>query len=209
MRPWTFLLVGITLLIPANGSGELPDFAPPSVSAPFDEVDDAARQAEVTRQALAFLDTLQRHWGKGPEQLRTIVAGPVEREEDDTLIYLRNAFEHGVLEGYEFRQGSLTRGQYLLLQGPLNGLNEFIGYYTAMKQALSAAYGQPEVDRVVWKNDLYAPLPDYWGVAVMIGHLHYHATWETAVGRLTLDLTGNRYSRLSMDYRMRAEQAQT
>lgn len=209
MRPWMFLLVGITLLIPANGGGELPDFAPPLASPPFDDVDDAARQAEVTRQALAFLDTLQRHWGKGPEQLRSIVAGPVEREEDDTLIYLRNAFEHGVLEGYEFRKGSLTRGRYLLLQGPLNGLNEFIGYYTAMKQALSAAYGEPEVDRVVWNNDLYAPLPDYWGVAVMIGHLHYHATWETAEGRLTLDLSGNRYSRLSVDYHMRAEQAQT
>ena len=71
MRPWMFLLVGITLLIPANGGGELPDFAPPLASPPFDDVDDAARQAEVTRQALAFLDTLQRHWGKGPEQLRS------------------------------------------------------------------------------------------------------------------------------------------
>jgi hypothetical protein len=209
MRSRTFLLVMMTLLMPVKGSGELAELAPPPANAPFDDLNDAALQAEVTRQALAFLDTLHRHWGQGPEQLRTIIADPVEREEGDTLIYLRNVHEHGVLEGYEFRKGSLTRGRYLLLQGPLNGLNEFIGYYTAVKQALNAAYGDPAVDRVVWNNDLYAPLPDYWGVAVMIGHLQYHATWETAEGRLTLDLTGNRYSRLSIDYRMRGEQAHT
>jgi hypothetical protein len=209
MRGWTFLFVSMTLLVPASGRGELPALTPPPAAAPFDDVDDATLQAEVTRQALAFLDTLQGHWGEGPERLRTVVAGPVEREEDGTLIYLRNLHEHGVLEGYEFRKGSLARGRYLLLQGPLNGLNEFIGYYSALKQALSAAYGEPESDRVVWDNDLYAPMPEYWGVAVMIGHLHYHAAWETTEGRLTLDLSGNRYSRLSLDYRVRGEAADT
>jgi len=209
MRGWTFLLVSVTLLLPASGRGELPALTSPPAATPFDDVDDATLQAEVTRQALAFLDTLQGHWGEGPERLRTVVAGPVEREEDGTLIYLRNLHEHGVLEGYEFRKGSLARGRYLLLQGPLNGLNEFIGYYSALKQALSAAYGEPESDRVVWDNDLYAPMPEYWGVAVMIGHLHYHAAWETTEGRLTLDLSGNRYSRLSLDYRVRGEAADT
>jgi hypothetical protein len=209
MRVWTFLLVGMTLLVPPSGFGELPNFAPPPATAPFDDVDDATLQAEVTRQALTFLDTLQRHWGEGPDRLRTVVDGPVEREEEGTLLYLRNLHEHGVLEGYEFRKGSLARGRYLLLQGPLNGLNEFIGYYTALKQALNAAYGEPEFDRVVWDNNLYAAMPDYWGVAVMIGHLHYHAAWETTEGRLTLDLSGNRYSRLSLDYRVRREEAQT
>lgn len=209
MRGWTFLLVSMTLLVPASGRGELPALTPPPSTAPFDDVDDATLQAEVTQQALAFLDMLQRHWGEGPERLRTVVAGPVEREEDGTLTYLRNLHEHGVLEGYEFRKGSLARGRYVLLQGPLNGLNEFIGYYSALKQALKAAYGEPEFDRVVWDNDLYAPMPEYWGVAVMIGHLHYHAAWETTEGWLTLDLSGNRYSRLSLDYRVRREAADT
>jgi hypothetical protein len=209
MRGWTLLLVSMTLLVPASGRGELPVLAPPPATIPFDDIDDATLQAEVTRQALAFLDTLQRHWGEGPDRLRTVVAGSVEREEDGTLIYLRNLHEHGILEGYEFRKGSLAHGRYLLLQGPLNGLNEFIGYYTALKQALNAAYGDPEFDRAVWDNDLYAPMPEYWGVAVMIGHLHYHAAWETTEGRLTLDLSGNRYSRLSLDYLVRREAADT
>jgi hypothetical protein len=138
------------------------------------------------------------------------VAGvPSEREDDNALIYLRNIHDHGLLEGYEFRKGSLARGQYVIIQRPVNGLNEFIGYYTALKKALSAAYGEPELDRVVWDNDLYHPLPDYWGVAVMVGHLRYHAAWETAEGTLTLDLSGHQYSRLSLEYRVRGENAET
>jgi hypothetical protein len=204
-----FLLIGLTILAPISGRGELPAFGPPAATAPFDDIEDATLQAEVTRQVLAFLDILQRHWGQGPERLRSVVAGPVNREEESTLIYLRNIHDHGVLEGYEFQKGSLARGQYVLIQQPLNGLNEFIGYYTALKQALSIAYGEPKLDRVVWENDLYHPLPDYWGVAVMIGHLRYHALWETADGTLTLDLSGDRYSRLSMEYRARGEAADT
>jgi hypothetical protein len=46
-------------------------------------------------------------------------------------------------------------------------------------------------------------------VAVMIGDLRYQAIWETSEGTLTLDLSGNQYSRLSVEYRARAENAQT
>jgi hypothetical protein len=209
MRAWMSLLVGVCILIAPSVRGELREFVPPSDTAAFDDVDDATRQTEVTRQALAFLNTLQEHWGQGPERLRSVVAGPVELEEESALVYLRNMHNHGVLEGYEFRKGSLARGQYVIIQGPLNGLNEFIDYYTVLKQALTASYGAPRSDRVVWDNDLYYPLPAYWGVAVMIGHLRYEALWETPEGTLTLDLNGNRYSRLSMEYRARSEAADT
>ncbi len=209
MRGWTFLLLSLTTLVPASGRSELADFSPPPANAPFDDVDEITLQGEVTRQALAFLDMLQRHWGEGQDRLRTAVSGAAEREEENSLIYLRNIHEHGVLEGYEFRKGALARGRYVMVQRPLNGLNEFIGYYTALKAALTAAYGEPTQDDVIWDNDLYSALPDYWGVAVMIGHLHYHAAWKTADGRLILDLSGNRYSRLSMEYQVQGDAAQT
>jgi hypothetical protein len=61
----------------------------------------------------------------------------------------------------------------------------------------------------VWDNDLYQPVPDYWGVAVLIGHLHYHAAWETAEGTITLELTGNRHSRLFLEYKNHTERAHT
>jgi hypothetical protein len=150
----------------------------------------------VTKQVLTFLQRVEAHWGQQPDALRLSVAETVERDGEGKLIYLRNLADHGVLEGYEFHHESLVRGQYILLQRPLNGLNEFIGYYRTLKEQLTTTYGSPTNDQTVWDNDLYKPVPDYWGVAVLIGHLHYHATWETADGTITLELTGNQHSRL-------------
>lgn len=200
------MLIGITPFAWANPE-DVP--APPTFTIPFDEEDEATLQAEVTKQVLTFLQTVQAHWGQDPETLRLSVAGTVERDEEGKLIYLRNLSDHGVLEGYEFRHETLVRGQFILLQRPLNGLNEFIGYYRTLKEQLTAAYGSPTNDQVVWDNDLYQPVPDYWGVAVLIGHLHYHAAWETADGTITLELTGNRHSRLFLEYRSRSEGART
>jgi hypothetical protein len=183
--------------------------APPTLTIPFDEETKTAVQAEVTRQVLTFMQTVRAHWGQRPEALRLSVAGLVERDEEGKLIYLRNLSDHGVLEGYEFHHESLVRGQYILLQRPINGLNEFIEYYRTLKELLTVQYGDPTNDQTVWENDLYQPVPAYWGVAVLIGHLHYHAVWETAEGTITLELTGNRHSRLFLEYRNHREGAHT
>jgi len=183
--------------------------APPTTTLPFDEKDHATLQTEVTKQVLTFLQMVQAHWGQQPEALRLSVAGTLERDGEGKLIYLRNLADHGVLEGYEFHHESLVRGQFILLQRPLNGLNEFIEYYKILKEQLTAKYGSPTNDQTVWDNDLYQPLPDYWGVAVLIGHLHYHATWETADGTITLELTGNQHSRLFLEYQSHNEAART
>src|SRR4029077_2677008 len=200
------VLTGFTSIVWAN-SEDAP--TPPALTIPFDEETEAALQAEVTRQVLTFIQTMQAHWGQRPEALRLSVAGLVERDEEGKLIYLRNLSDHGVLEGYEFHHESLVRGQCILLQRPINGLNEFIEYYRTLKELLTAQYGSPANNQTVWDNDLYQPVPDYWGVAVLIGHLHYHAVWETAEGTITLELTGNRHSRLFLEYRSHNEAAGT
>jgi hypothetical protein len=205
-----FLLVCITLFLTMPASAEEPaPLPPPALIIPFDEIDETTLQAEVAKQAFAFLQTIQSHWGQNRAALRAAVAGDIRENEHGKLIYLRNIAGHGVLEGYEFRQESLVRGQYVVLQRPLNGLNEFIGYYSSLKETLIGTYGEPLDDQVVWENDLYRPVPDYWGVAVMIGHLHYHMTWETADGTITLELTGNHYSKLFLEYRNRRGEAET
>lgn len=183
--------------------------APSPLAIPFDEEDETALQAEVTKQVVTFVQTVQEHWGQHPEALRRSVAGLVELDEEGKLVYLRNLSNHGVLEGYEFRHESLVRGQYILLQRPINGLNEFVEYYRTLKELLTARYGDPTSDQTVWDNDLYQPIPDYWGVAVLIGHLHYHAAWETPEGAITLELTGNRHSRLFLEYRNHREETST
>ena len=203
MRDFTAVILAMTLAGTMSTAWADPGAGPPApeFTIPFGEQDESNLQAELTRQILTFLQTVQAHWGQRPESLRQSVAGLVERDEEGKLIYLRNLSDHGVIEGYEFHHDSLVRGQYLLLQRPINGLDEFIEYHRTLKELLTAEYGNPTNDQTVWDNDLYQPVPAYWGVAVLIGHLHYHAVWETAEGTMTLELTGNQHSRLFLEYR--------
>jgi hypothetical protein len=113
----------------------------PTHDIPFDDDDPAVMQAEVERQVLTFLQSVQTRWGQNQETLRRSIAGALERDERGTLIYARRLSDHAVLEGYNFLDGGLVRGQYLCLQRPVNGLNEFIDYYAAVKQSLIASYG--------------------------------------------------------------------
>ena len=210
--PVVLILNGVLLGWPiALWAVSAPPLPPPTFDIPFDDHDPAVRQAEVTQQIATFLENARTHWGKSQESIRKTVAGDLERDERSALVYTRTLADHRVVEGYDFRDGSLVRGQYLFLQRPVNGLNEFIDYYRAAKQSLIALYGAPEQDQTIWENDLYQPLPDYWGVAVQIGHLRYAARWETADGTLSIELTGNHHSRLMIEYRSKnfIENAQT
>ena len=211
MRSLLLCMLGMVLMaLPAPVSADLQEsFSPPMFAVPFGDLDEARLQAEVLRQALTFLQMVASHWGNDRMTLRKAVEGNIGEDEQNKLVYLRNIADHGVLEGYEFHHGSLVRGQYVVLQRPLNGLNEFIDYYRTLKRSVTETYGAPSLDRVVWNNDLYQPVPDYWGVAVMIGHLHYHAKWETADGTITLELTGNRHSRLFLEYQSHRAAATT
>lgn len=205
MRPSTviFLLLCALVLSPPAASGEMPDLHSPDASTPFDDIDAAEQQTLLTMQAHAFLDLLHNHWGESQERVRRSIGRNAARDDREALVYLRNLADHGVLEGYEFRSDSLIRGRYVLLQRPVREVNEFIGYYDALRRTLTHTFGAPSWYRVVWDNDLYKPLPEYWGVAVMIGHLHYFASWETPEGTIVLALSGNHHSKLVLEYTSR------
>jgi hypothetical protein len=201
-RMLIFLFMAFFSLVPtslrAESGAPLP---PPTFDVPFDDIDPVAAQAELAQRIAVFLNRLQTYRGSSPEAIRDQVTGDIERNERETLVVAKHFADHGVLEGYDFQEGSLVAGQYLVLQRPVNGLNEFIDYYGALKTSLTNTYGRPTEDQSVWKNDLYQPLPDYWGIAVQMGHLRYAASWNTPDGTITIELTGNHHSRLMIEYR--------
>lgn len=199
------LLGAMLSVLPASLNAEsVVPLPPPTFDVPFDDIDPVVAQQELNQAVAVFLKRLHAHWGSSPASLRDTVTGEVERDEREALVVAGYFADHGVLEGYDFREGSLIAGQYLVLQRPVNGLNEFIDYYRALKTSLTEHYGQPSEDRTVWTNDLYQPLPDYWGIAVQMGHLRYAASWHTADGIVTVELTGNHHSRLMIEYRSAA-----
>jgi hypothetical protein len=204
MGPLLAILLGVGLLgIPLPAPAEpTTDPVPPAVAPAFDEINEA-RQAEIERQVLVFLRNLQRYWGKSQETLRRTLSDTLVRDEHGKLIYSHLLAEHGVIEGYEFEDGVLVHGLCRFVQQPVNELNEFIEYYGTVKNALISAYGVPVQDQMIWENDLYEPLPDYWGFAVQMGHLRFSASWETPEGTLSIELTGQHHSQLTVDYRYR------
>jgi len=195
------LLTIVSILPPSLRAETGTPLPPPTFDVPFDDIDPAVAQAELAQHIAVFLNRLQLYRGSSLEAIRNQITGDIERNEQETLVVAKHFADHGVLEGYNFQQGSLVAGQYLVLQRPVNGLNEFIDYYEALKTSLTEHYGQPSEDRTVWTNDLYRPLPDYWGIAVQMGHLRYAARWDTLAGMLTIELTGNHHSRLMIEYR--------
>lgn len=205
MRTLASLVLSMLAALPASLNAETGAPLPPATfDIPFDDIDPVVAQAELNGHITTFLNRLQHHWGSSPGTLRNQVTGDIEQDEREALVVAGNFADHGVLEGYNFREGFLVAGQYLLLQRPVNGLNEFIDYYRALKTALTEQYGQPAEDQTVWTNDLYQPLPDYWGIAVQMGHLRYAASWNTSDGIVTVELTGNHHSRLKIEYRSAA-----
>ena len=202
---FVIVLLVLSSVLPASLKAESgTPLPPPAFDVPFDDIDPAMAQAALTQQIGDFLHRLQTDWGSSQESIRTKVGGEIERDEHSALVVARQFADHGVLEGYDFLEGSLIAGQYLVLQRPVNGLNEFIDYYQALKTSLTKTYGQPARDQSVWTNDLYQPLPDYWGIAVQMGHLRYAASWNRPDGVITIELTGNHHSRLAIDYRSHA-----
>jgi len=195
------LLTIVSILPPSLRAETGTPLPPPTFDVPFDDIDPAVAQAELAQHIAVFLNRLQLYRGSSQEAIRNQITGDIERNEQGTLVVAKHFADHGVLEGYNFQEGSLVAGQYLVLQRPVNGLNEFIDYYEALKASLTEHYGQPSEDRTVWTNDLYQPLPDYWGIAVQMGHLRYAARWDTPAGMITIELTGNNHSRLMIEYR--------
>ncbi len=200
-RMLMLLFMAIISIVPTSLRAESGALPPPTFDVPFDDIDPVVAQAELTQHIAVFLNRLETYRGSSPEAIRDQVTGDIERNERETLVVAKHFADHGVLEGYDFQEGSLVAGQYLVLQRPVNGLNEFIDYYSALKASLTNTYGQPTEDQSVWKNDLYQPLPDYWGIAVQMGHLRYAARWDTPAGMITIELTGNHHSRLMIEYR--------
>lgn len=205
MRTVAFLVMSILtafMALPASLNAEsVAPLPPPTFDVPFDDIDPVIAQRELNQAVSVFLNRLHAHWGSSPTSLRDTVTGEIERDERETLVVAKYFADHDILEGYDFREGSLVAGQYLVMQRPVNGLNEFIDYYQAIKTSLTEHYGQPSEDLIVWSNDLYQPLPDYWGVAVQLGQLRYAASWTTSDGLVTVELTGNHHSRLAITYR--------
>ena len=82
--------------------------------------------------------------------------------------------------------------------------NLYINDYESLKEILTKKYGKPEIDKVIWKNDLFKSAKQDWGTAISIGHLEYFSSWETPTTYINLGLNGDNYKiSLTLGYESR------
>src|SRR5262249_24507487 len=109
MRP----LLAAALLLFLSGPNQVflaarpPTLPSPTSDIPCDDDAEATTQVMVAQEVLTFLVTAQSYWGHNETALRDAVTGELVRDDQGILIYRHSLGDHAVLEGYEFRDGSL------------------------------------------------------------------------------------------------------
>lgn len=58
---------------------------------------------------------------------------------------------------------------------------------------MTKKYGKPDLDKIVWKNDLFKDNKQDWGTAISVGHLVYGAEWNTPTTQIIMMLHGDNY----------------
>ena len=109
MRTLACLVLSMLAALPASLNAETGAPLPPATfDIPFDDIDPVVAQAELNGHITTFLNRLQHHWGSSPAALRDQVTGDIARDEREALVVAGYFADHGVLEGYDFREGSLV-----------------------------------------------------------------------------------------------------
>jgi len=111
---------------------------------------------------------------------------------DTILIYKGAVANLQTVYGYKFVSDQLVETSYFFVEQHSNK-NDYIYDYKKIKEILTGKYGQPESDRVIWKNNLYRDSPERYGMAVSKGDLVYSAEWKTPSTFILLGLSGDNY----------------
>lgn len=93
---------------------------------------------------------------------------------------------------YTFVDNKLVRGRYTDTEKYRNP-NKYIDDYYKLKKYLINKYGKPIPPRrseMVWRNERYKDNREYWGWAIMEGHLIFGLKWENQGTEMWLILSG-------------------
>jgi hypothetical protein len=92
---------------------------------------------------------------------------------------------------YNFTNGRLVNADFGSRESHSDN-NDYIDDYKKLKALLIRKYGEPEVDRIQWRNELYKNDPSRHGQAVIAGHLVYSAEWQRDRTIITTGLWGSK-----------------
>ncbi len=141
-------------------------------------------------------------WGMTAEEViaSESMLDPIEKSEN-LIKYKTQILGTNVELVYFFVQNQLTGSSYKITENYLSS-QHFIASYRSLKEALAKKYGPAKVDEINWQNDAYRNISDKKGLALSLGHVEYHSSWETPNTTISCSLKEDNYDVLcSVMYR--------
>jgi len=137
-------------------------------------------------------DFRKTKWGMTKEQVKATESVKLTGATDTLLNYSSEIAGMNATIGFSFSEDKLYRASYAFNEEHTNK-NNYISDYENVKEILTREYGSPKSDSSEWRNDLYENDPQYWGLAISLGHVVYLTTWETETTEILLILGGDNY----------------
>jgi hypothetical protein len=143
----------------------------------------------------AGYDFRKTKWGMSQDDV--IAAEKADPEKGETGIFEFLAYQTRVLDkdvylGYYFFNNKLIMARYILAEKHTNK-NDFISDYLDFQEILKGKYGQPQSDKIIWKNERYRNKPTRYGMALSLGHLAYSSDWKTPSTNIECSMAGENF----------------
>lgn len=132
-------------------------------------------------------------WEMDKETVKNLEKTTLIDEVEEGLIYKSEIAGLDCQIAYFFTKNQLYQAGYVITEKHSND-NECINDFEKLKDLLAKKYGEPVIDRTVWKNPLFKDEKSSWGMAISIGHLIYLCRWNVENTEINLSLTGDNYS---------------
>ncbi len=174
-------------------------------SSAVSDTDDGIMQT-TTPEIKTGTDFRNAAWGMSADEVIATEGHQPDDKEKDAILYTDKevaGLDAAVL--FQFNSDQLISGSYIIKEVHTNE-NAYIDDYNQLKEALISKYGEPTVDQIVWKDELYKDDPSEYGFAVSLGDLIYATSWPTQTGEIGLVLSGDNFE-ISLTVLYRSDEA--
>ncbi len=131
-------------------------------------------------------------WGMTKEQVKQIMKVAPSEEQADGMLYPDNQLgdmKYAAIFDFDVNKG-FNKCIYVFDTRLINGA--CVDDFERLKELLTKKYGASFRDKTIWWNYHFKNDREKWGLAIVAGHLGFHAEWSLADTEILLMLSSTR-----------------
>lgn len=125
-------------------------------------------------------------WGATPQDVRHFEKGVFYKEDKGSLFFLEQPDEFRRMIQYDFDNGKLWRARYDYLEFNIPNSAAVMDVFTDLEWALTAQYGKPTKQELIWRSRMYRDYPQFWARSLLSGDLRFRTEWNFGDTRVIL-----------------------